>query len=383
MNEFRGHADALRQVVAQARAKLPELPREEAARAAGRLLTIEGSLTRSRNRNWPEQLRAFVKEWAGTEAALLVEVDVIGTGGTSPAKLDALDAFAREHPQTVAGAKATYLRGSYLAHNAAVLGLEPRGGDPLKRFMAVSDVVSELESGRHPQSEWVARAPELVVQFFAAEPKYEEGSLARILAVYEQFVKTHFTLDHRGPTHWGIGYLITRKMADLYALNGDRIGGVERMLTDLEGDSAKAASARYLRALFYLQLKNEKAPVERQLVADARRTLETLLVQGDELYRRKALSTLAVIEQQEGEHALAVQHLTKYVQSYPESPWAWVASLRLGKAYEALGNWPSAAKAHLDTASRHASIPPARTLAHAYAAHAQEAAAIRRCAGAV
>jgi hypothetical protein len=89
-NAFSTHADTLRELVAKAKTRLPELPREDAARAARGLLTVEGNLTRLERGGWAQRLRAFVKEWAGTEAALLTEVDLIRADPLTPATLEAL-----------------------------------------------------------------------------------------------------------------------------------------------------------------------------------------------------------------------------------------------------------------------------------------------------
>jgi tetratricopeptide (TPR) repeat protein len=373
MNAVTGRADTLRGIVERAKASLPNLPREDAARAARALLGIDNNLTRRDRGAWSKQLRAFVEEWAGTEAAVLANIDLITAESLTPAALDALDTFAREHPRTAVAAKALFQRGSNLAHNAMQLGVERVGSDPLKRFLIVNEIVRELESGRYPKCEWVDRAPELLFHFFSYKPAYDEGSVAKMLAVYEEYAKTHFTLDDRG-LEWGLGYILSRKMRELYAHSGDGVAGVERLLGELERTSTNGPAVRYMRALFYIQLRNESAGAERAaFAAKARTVLLALRDEGAGIHPRKALATVAVLDQEEGSNGDAARHLTQYLQSYPSSPWAWVAALRLGKAYESMSDWSAASKAHLDAAARYASPAPARTLGHAYGARAYEA----------
>jgi tetratricopeptide (TPR) repeat protein len=372
MNGIRPRQDTIREVVATVKPRLADLPREDAARVARALLTVDSHLTRRERGAWGQSLREFVQEWAGTQAALLTEVDVITADDLTPASVDALEAFAREHPGTAAAAKALYQRGFNFAHNASALRMESPGADPLKRFFLVTDIVTELETGRYPKCEWVDKAPELLFGFFSYKPTYGEGTVARMLAVYEGYAKTHFTLDDRG-LEWGLGYVISRKMRELYAVNGDGVAGVERFLSELERSSSNAPAVRYTRASFYLQLAREQ-PIERaSFIVKARAALEALQAEGSGLYSRKALATLATMEHGEREYAAAARHLTAYLQSYPASPWAWVAALRRGTAYESLGDWTSASKTYLEVAARYPSVPPAFALGHEYAAHTLEA----------
>ena len=372
MSGIRPRQDTIREIVATVKPRLADLPREDAARVARALLTVDSRLTRRERGAWGQSLREFVKEWAGTEAALLTEVDVITADDLSPASVDALEAFAREHPGTAAAAKALYQRGFNFAHNASALRMESPGADPLKRFFLVTDIVTELESGRYPKCEWVDKAPELLFGFFSYKPGYGEGSVARMLAVYERYAKTHFTLDDRG-LEWGLGYVISRKMRELYAVNGDGVAGVERFLSELERSSSNAPAVRYTRASFYLQLAREQPTERASFIVKARAALEALQAEGSGLYSRKALATLATMEHGEREYAAAARHLTAYLQSYPESPWAWVAALRRGMAYESQGDWTSASKTYLEVAARYPSVPPARALGHEYAARTFEA----------
>jgi hypothetical protein len=110
------YAARLRAVAVAARTRLPTLPREEAARIAGELVTVESELE-IETRSWRPRMEAFVAEYAGTHAALLAQVDLLGDR-SGPAMLDVLDAFMRAHPGTEAAAKALYQKGFHVGHNA-------------------------------------------------------------------------------------------------------------------------------------------------------------------------------------------------------------------------------------------------------------------------
>jgi hypothetical protein len=148
----RRSAETLRQIVADARLRLPDLPREDAARAERQLIALDGSLLMTGNRGdaWTSALERFVDEYRGTEAAALAEVDLIAAGRVSQEMLDRLDAFVERHPGTTAAAKALYVQG-FQWHTINTIGtIEPRGADPAPRLLRVVAIVNELESGRYP-----------------------------------------------------------------------------------------------------------------------------------------------------------------------------------------------------------------------------------------
>ncbi len=142
-DQARGHPEALQTLVKAARQQLPRLSREDAARAERQLLLIDPSTPGT---SFADQLRDFVREYAGTEAALLTEVDVIVFGHPAMSeRLSLLDEFIAAHKGTIVGAKALRQKGFQLTSNAAVTGFVPRGGDPTDRFMQVLEIVKELE----------------------------------------------------------------------------------------------------------------------------------------------------------------------------------------------------------------------------------------------
>ena len=81
-DQARGYPDSLQALVDAARRQLPRLPREEAARAKRRLLLLDRqpSFAPAKRPAWADQLRAFVKKYAGTETALLTEIDIMAFG---------------------------------------------------------------------------------------------------------------------------------------------------------------------------------------------------------------------------------------------------------------------------------------------------------------
>jgi hypothetical protein len=100
----RGHPDSLQELVDAARKQLARLPREEAARAERQLLLVDRQPSLAKRPTFADQLRTFVQQYAGTQAALLTEIDVMEFGLPIRQRLDASDRFLRDHPGTVAAA---------------------------------------------------------------------------------------------------------------------------------------------------------------------------------------------------------------------------------------------------------------------------------------
>jgi tetratricopeptide (TPR) repeat protein len=369
------YSERMRQLLAEARKRLPGLPREDAARAARAFVTLDAELSNDPRNRWTDRMARFVEEYRGTETALLAEVDLIGSGAVSQKLFDRLDAFIEGHPGTVAAAKALYLKGFHW-HTINTLGvMEPRGADPTDRFMRVLSIVNELEGGRYRQSEWVDKAPSLISEFFIPDGvTIAPENVDRLLAVYRAHVRTHFVLDHQFPSRNAIGYVVTSRMADLFERKGERIEGVERVLTELESSGPDPSAVRYLRAVFWMDEANGASPPNQALMARARQELALLGAQGRGLYHRKALATLAALEFEAGNFDSARVAFRQYTASYPETGWAWVALLRTGQCEERLGNPSGAAEAYLAAADRHADLALARVLGHEYAARAYETA---------
>ena len=179
----RNYGDRLRGIVGDARRRAAALPKEQAAEVARALVTIEAEFARDRGA-WRASLSSFVRDYEGTETALLAQVDLL-TDASGNQKLEALDAFVTANPGTNAAAKALYLKGFDLSHNPFSFG-ERKGHDPTDCFFRVVAIVKELGSGRYPASEWVDKAPRLIVEFSSFEPVYAAGNPERILAVYKE-----------------------------------------------------------------------------------------------------------------------------------------------------------------------------------------------------
>ena len=294
-------------------------------------------------------------------------------GNLSAARLQALDEFIRAHPGTLAAAKALYQKGFQLASGNVYPDYEARGGDPTDRFFRVLDLVTELESGKYPSSEWVDRAPTLVTHFFADGPSYAPGNIERMLEGYTSFLKTHFELSQLDAARDGIGFIVSYKIADLCARKGERTAGVERVLTELEREIEDVSAVRYLRAAFYISSMNEHAGERLALYQKAIGALRTLAAQGNGHYHRKALATLASLYFSERDYPNARAHFKKYLAAFPHTEWAWIAALRVGQSEEALGEWKLAVQAYTTAAAPYASVPMARVLGHSYAARGYDA----------
>ena len=370
----RGYSTTLQELVEDARKQLPRLPREEAARAERQLLLLDRQPSLAKPQAFADRLKAFVEQYAGTEAALLTEIDVMVFGLPIRERLEALDRFVRDHPGTIAAAKALNEKGSQLGSGNVYPEIEARGADPTARFFQVLQIVRELESGRYPPCEWVERAPTLVSAFFAYNPTYALANIGRQLDAYKEFARTHFALTDQYPLGTGTGYIITTKMFDLFKRNDEGIAGVERVFTELEREIPDVAAVQYLRAVFYVRSINWEPAADRPaFYQKAIGSLARLQAQGTGLYHRKALATLASLYFSERDYASARDYFNKYVNAYPDTAWAWVATLRIGQSHEALGDWKAAVDSYLAAASRHSSVPVARVLGHAYAARAYEA----------
>ena len=373
-NQPRGYATTLRGIVAAARRRLPALPREEAARIARELALLENGLTGGGSAGWQQQLARLIAEYPDTEMARLVQVDEMTAGRVSEAQLEQLAEFARTHPRSTVGAKALYNLGFQLANNVAMSGLEPRGADPAPRFLRVVAIANQLQDGSFPPCEWVRQAPSLVTGFFAAAPVYGDGSIDRMLDAASAFAKAHFIRPDGQPDPDAVEYLITKKMADLFDRKGEPIVGVERVLMSLERGAAGHDAAKFMRASFYVSARQSRPPQERAgLTRKAIETLTSLHQETDGLYERKSLAALASLQFAEGALAEARASYQSYLSSYPDSPWAWVAALRVGQCATGLGDWAAADDVYRRVTATFVSNPVAWLLGQELGARASEA----------
>jgi tetratricopeptide (TPR) repeat protein len=379
-DQTRSYIETIRQTIAPARARIAQLPREDAARLAREMLSTDQSLERGQaGQNWPERLTQFVKDYDGTEAALLTQVELLTSDPRQMLKqISDLDRFARDHPGTNAAAKALFLEGFQLRANVPITGLEPRGSDPTERLLRVAAIVKELESGKFPRSEWVEKAPELLVDFFVSEtppPRYSPANVDRAIETYADFVRTHLQIPNALLSFDNsLGYVIASKMGNLFELKGDRVGGIERFLDDLEKTASDPASVQLFRAQYYARQSSAGPEADRALMAaKARATLSTLVSANRGDASRRALAFAAAFDYYQRDYARALPEYQKFVLRYPSSSWAPIAALRIGECYEQMNDWPKASAAYKRAATSFANDAYARVLGGAFASRTLDA----------
>jgi tetratricopeptide (TPR) repeat protein len=371
-DEGRGYPSVLRETVTRARQRLRELPREQAAEAAWYLHLVARPVPGETPVPWRDQIRAFVDEYAGTEAALLGELRLLDGGGDIHASIAAIEAFARRHPGTVIGAQALWTAAMHLGFNAR----EPRGADPTERLLRIAALARELQSGAYPDCEWVRQAPGLVFGFFAFEPQYARENLPRVIAVFREFLVNNFDAGAVNPLASGAGYLTTNKLPAIFvAGGGEPVAQIDRLLLDLEQAVKEPAAVTYVRGLWYRQLGEAANDLQERnewrRKADA--TLLDLGRTGEGLYNRKALASLASIKFRDKDCSVAVERYREYVSRFPQSEWAWVAGLRVGQCEQFVGDWVAARRAYESVAPAGRAAPLQLVLAQTFAGRASEA----------
>ena len=370
-DDGRGYPSVLREIVARARQRLRQLPREDAAEAAWYLFFIPLRVPGETPVPWRDQLRAFLAEYAGTKAALMAELSRLHEGGDDNARIAALEAFARSHVGTVIGAQALYTAAS----NIPITQAERGGADPTERLLRVAALARELQSGAYPICKWVQLAPQLVIGFFTPEPHYARESVARVVAVFREFLLKNFDVSPVNPLGSGAGYLIASKLPAIFAAaGGEPVAQVDRFLLDLETAVQEPAAVRYTRGLWYRQLAD--GVKDAQMKEEWRRKSDAALLDlaraGSALYNRKALASLASIEFKAKNCGVAEERYREYLSRFPRSEWAWVAGLRIGQCEQAAGNWVEARQAFESVTSARDALPPALVLGHTFAGRASE-----------
>ncbi|MFY9618566.1 MAG: tetratricopeptide repeat protein [Pyrinomonadaceae bacterium] len=377
-DQTRSYTETIRQLIGPARALVARLPREDAARLAREMLTIDASLERGQSPSWTDRLTQFVRDYDGTEAALLAQVDLLMSDPRQMLKRVAdLDQFARNHPGTNAGAKALFQAGWDLHVNVAITGIEPRGSDPTERLLRVAAIVKELESGKFPRSEWVEKAPSLMIGFFVSDtppPAYSPANLDRAIDAYADFVRTHLQTSALGSPDDSLGYVITSKMGGLFQLKGDRVGGIERTLDDLEKAAPDPGAVQLLRAQYYGRQSSAGPEADRAaMAAKARAALAALAAAKRGTASRQALAFAAAFDYYQRDYARALPQYQQFVSLYPSSAYAPIAALRIGECYEQTNDWPKAAAAYARAAANYPNEPYARVLGGAFGSRALDA----------
>lgn len=378
-DQTRSYTETIRQLIGPARALLNKLPREDAARLAREMLAIDASLERLQSPSWTERLTQFVRDYDGTEAALLTQVDLLmGDPRQMLKRIADLDQFARDHPNTNAGAKALFQEGWDLHVNVAVVGIEARGSDPTERLLRVAAIVKELESGKFPRSEWVEKAPSLMIGFFVTDtppPAYSPANLDRAIDAYATFVQTHLQMPNELLSlENGLGYVIGSKMGNLFQLKGDRLGGIERTLDDLEKAAPDPGAVQLFRAQYYARQSSAGPEADRAaMAARARATLAALAAAKRGTASRLALAYAAALDYYQRDYARALPEYQQFVTLYPSSSYAPIAALRIGECYEQAKDWPKAAAAYARAAANYPNDAFGRVLGGAFASRALDA----------
>jgi tetratricopeptide (TPR) repeat protein len=372
-DQTHSYHDSIRNLVEPVRARVATLPREEAAQLAWELFNLDRMFERRGG-----QVSQFAHDYSGTEAALLAQVDLLTSNpGQILKEIAELDQFARNHPGTNAGAKALFQEGFQLHVNVAVTGIEPRGSDPTERLMRVAAIVNELESGSFPPSEWVDKAPSLMVGFFVPDtppPAYSPENLDRAIEIYTEFARTHLHSFGELELDNSIGYVIVTKLGDLFAQKGDRVGGLEHLFDDLEKAAPDPSAVQLLRAEYYTRQSTAGPEADRaRMAAKAQTALGKLASANLGASSRRALAVAAASYYYQRNYASALPKYKEYLSRYPSSSWAPVAALRIGECYEQAKDWRKAADAYAGAAARYSSEPYARVLGGAFAARALEA----------
>lgn len=329
----------------RAGATLEFLPREQAAHAARRLISAGWEANRPGQVDVEQQLRAFVDQYRGTEAALLTEVDLLERGRLTPASLDVLEAFAASHPGTTAAAKAMHQVAFHLAHNNSSLGVTPRGADPTPRFLRVVAIVEDLRSGRYPECQWVSDADKLLTGFSYFGAVFSDpANIEVMLSPYRGLARLEAERDPDPATDM-LSFLINTRIGDLLARSGDRPAGVEAVYDDLARTASNPTRVRLEKALMYTRARREPNADRDDLTTKAADLLRLVREERVEPYSRRALATLANLQASRGEAELARAAFEEYLRAYPDSDYAWSAGVALGRAALQLGDLPAAVEA--------------------------------------
>jgi tetratricopeptide (TPR) repeat protein len=367
-----GHPEALQEIVNAAKQQMPRLSHEDAARVARQLLLVDRQRTCPGENRMENSLRCFLDEYADTETGLLSQVDLIEFQSRPLAdRLAALDQLVREHPGTIVAAKALSQKAFQLSSGNVYSGrtvLEQRDADPTPRLLQVLEIVNELESGRYPPCEWIARTRSYLPGFFVDQARFAPENIDRLVDAYFKYVVSHFTPDPIFTGRYGIGGIIGGTIPRLLQRKGGDVD-IEPLLDRLEREAHDHVAAGYLRAAIYVDWLRGERPIDRPAVYEkAVSTLQTLQAHGDSAVNRRALATLASLYFSEREYTRARDAFTQYLSKYPSTTWAWLAAVRLGQSQEALGDWDAAARAYSAAATSYAEVPFARVLGHSYAA---------------
>jgi len=378
-DDSRDLAERLGRSLALVRERAAELPREEAAALVAAAVPLEIELLRrsqssSRSDLWTDSWKQFHVDYGGTQAALLVEVDMFDRHDD---RIGQLARFAAERPGTEAGAKALYRWADYYDWSER----RQRGSDPAPMLLEILETAAHLTSGAFPQSEWVRAAQFLPLRAWFPEdalisddnfklliPKYVEFLAVRVNAGSDLFA----ALSSRD--EGTLGQEFVRAIRRIYETRGAPWEGLAAVFDQLETMTGRTDAVRYLRGLaFTHDALGYDSEVPPEIALRGLEVLDELVDSGREPYARRALATAATARFIERDLAAASRDFLRYQAAYPESDWAWVAGLRLGQSLELLQDRAGALASYRRTIAERSSNAYAVVLAELYSARAMEA----------
>lgn len=372
-NDTKDYGPRILTAIAPLTKQISALRREDAARLAWAVKRIDLEFQEPRVNSWEPAQREFIATYPDTEAARLMQVDLLGSLQRAPILqvIDDLERYGRAHPASVDGAKAMWMAAFQLGSNLQIGAHFPRGFDPTEYALRTIKIVADLEHGKYPKSHWTDDAPALVSQFFISsmdeQPNFAPGNLERLIAGYQSFVNSHFNSSGpEDPIDSNTGYVITGRMLQLYKwLNVT--DGLDRVLTAVEESGADRVAVAQFRAEYAVR----QAMANPAKYSEAKAMLDALAAASTEYPARKALATLLSLAATEGDDATVVSAAERYLTLYPGSPAAWVAALRLGQAHERAGSMQRALDDYQRAAGL-AALPFARITAAVYEARVHE-----------
>ncbi len=361
----------LRDLIAVGRRQATKLAKADAADAAYQLMRMQSWVNLDSQAVPVTSLNAFIRKYAGTDAALQAELDLL-TRSTQDisTRIDTLARFSAAHRGTCAAAEA-------MRREAMDIGTHVGAGeDPTERNLRLLQINRLLESKEYAVCPTMFLSVELGACGLiacASKPAYAPGNVDRLITVYREYLKTHFGPDP-GDLENGVGFLVNSKIRGLFQAKGEGIDGLDRFLAGLEREVPEPDAARYLRALLHDPRATENGAgtepgPDQQTVA----LLNDLHKTGTALYQRKALATLAWLYGFYGDTRQARQYYAEYAREYPDSGYAWLAAIRAAECAADLGDWKSAASEYQSASTAFAAMPIARVVGHGYRARALEA----------
>jgi hypothetical protein len=238
-NQASEYNTRLSRLLDAARARLPDLDRESAARlelAVVRLDSVRSFRSRQQTQTYQ-----------GTLAARLAAVDDVRSPEVSR-DLAEYDAIALREGTNEVAAKARFEKATALLTRFDGLRGETGHPDPTDAWLEVLTIVRDLESGRYPAGPWVDEAVTRVSSFSLYQKMISPGNAARLLPVLRLFVVEHeAVLAHN---HSSIVGLVTQTMPAVAAFLPDGAAVMERQFIELGRELRDPAAALYLKALW-------------------------------------------------------------------------------------------------------------------------------------